>query len=87
MSNVVHLGVVQEKYGRKLPEVDLEAVRTYVNGIPALRLESIATSVWEDVRRGAATDVPYALYVVAYIASRLADERLLEGRDNRTEAI
>jgi hypothetical protein len=60
-----------------LPCVDLEFIREYVNGIPAGRLEEVAMTAWTAAKMGFAANTAHSLYVVAYVMSRLADERIM----------
>ena len=58
-----------------LPRVDLEAVRDYVNRLPRYRLDRAAMAAWQSAKGGKG-DRTRDLYIVAFIASRIADERI-----------
>ena len=60
----------------RLPNVDLESVRNYVNRLPPGQLEDVAKVAWRAAKKSS-FDVARNLYIIAFIMSRLADEQLL----------
>jgi hypothetical protein len=65
-------------HGSGRPSVDLEAVRTYANNLPVDQLEPAARDAWHSAKLADEIDPPRIFYTVAFIASRIADERLWE---------
>jgi hypothetical protein len=59
-----------------LPQVNLEAVRIYANNLPVDQLEPVAHDAWRSAKMAAEQEAARLFYTVAFIASRIADERL-----------